>query len=70
MNKIVVYLIVLGGGDFNPEGSGVAASADHLSLALNRLQKDMSSALVRLQAMETLFLAQKEVTFCTKIALR
>lgn len=59
-----------GGGDFNPEGSGVAASADHLSLALSRLQKDMSSALVRLQAMETLFLAQKEAIERNQRSLR
>lgn len=40
-------------------------TSDHLTLALDRLQRDMNSALVRLQAMETLFMAQKEVRLKT-----
>lgn len=36
-------------------------SPDQLTIALHRLQTDMGSTLVRLQAMETLFLAQKKI---------
>lgn len=51
--------------------SGTTRGADdHLAAALNRLQKDMNSSLVRLQAMETLFMAQKEILERNQRSLR
>lgn len=58
--------LVTGGMEGYHLTNGVTSdTADRLALALGRLQQDMNSALVRLQAMETLFMAQKEVRFQT-----